>query len=100
MEIEVYAVRQKSTGLFIPRLETGRQRGGSHLEPTDKREPRIFHNRLSARTFLSNWLRGIFSNEIKYSMEEVEPYLKITEQPHRRKDDMEIVKFICYEVAE
>ena len=33
---KVFAVRQKSTGLFIPRLENGKRRGGSFLEPSDK----------------------------------------------------------------
>lgn len=96
--MKVFAVRQKSTGLFIPRLANGQRRGGSHLEPSNAREPRIFHNRLAARTFLSNWLRGIFENNRSIGLDGEEDYgLKITKQPHRNKDDMEIVEFECYE---
>jgi hypothetical protein len=91
--MKVFAVRQKSTGLFIPRLETGKRRGGSHLEPSNVREPRIFHNRQAARAFLSNWLQGIFKNEGGYFEMEV----NIVKQPHRNKDDMEIVEFDCFE---
>lgn len=96
--MKVFAVRQKSTGLFIPRLETGKRRGGSHLEPSNIREPRIFHSRQAARAFLNNWLRGIFYNDTFAGMDGIEDNgLKITKQPHCNKDDMEIVEFDCFE---
>lgn len=94
--MKVYAVRQKSTGLFIPRLETGKRRGGSYTEPTDEREPRIFHNRLAARSFLGNWLQGKFQvHTPQYSsgFEPPEPELTVVKQPQRKKEDMEIVEF-------
>jgi hypothetical protein len=98
--MKVYAVRQKSTGLFIPRLETGKRRGGSWLEPSNEREPRIFHSRLAARAFLGNWLQGIFKNERHENWEggDVEIYAIPVKQPHRKKEDMEIVEFDCVEV--
>ena len=100
IEMKVYAVRQKSTGLFIPRLETGKRRGGSWLEPSSEREPRFFHNRRAALSFLGNWLQGIFKNEHhEYPLEGyVEAYAVPVKQPHRKKEDMEIVEFDCIEV--
>lgn len=99
--MKVYVVRQKSTRLFIPRLETGKRRGGSHLEPSNKREPRIFHSALAARAFLGNWLQGKFENDtyIDSTTGFMEGTLKITPQPHRKKEDMEIVEFDCLEVS-
>jgi hypothetical protein len=95
--MKVYCIRQKSTGLFIPRLETGKRRGGSHLEPSNKREPRIFHNKLAARAFLGNWLRGIFQVDYYTESGVEESDVSVIPQPHRKKDDMEIVEFICLE---
>lgn len=96
-----YAVRQKSTGLFIPRLKVGRRRGGSHLEPSNEREPRLFHNKISARAFLSNWFQGTFENyDYQNSYGEYEQDVKITKQPHRIKEDMEIVEFLLVEIKE
>jgi protein involved in temperature-dependent protein secretion len=95
--MRAYAVRHKPSGLFIPRLETGKRRGGSHLEPSDKREARLFFNIISARAFLSNWLQGKFVNT--YTSDESEPYLKAIKQPHRKKEDMEIVAFELVELS-
>lgn len=96
---KVYAVRQKSTGLFIPILERGRRRGGSWLEPTADRPPRIFPSKLSATSFLGNWLRGIFKNNYYQTEEGPEPYLSVEKQEHRKKEDMEIVEFELIEVV-
>ena len=96
--IEVYAVRQKSTGLFIPRLKTGRRRGGSHLEPTDKREPRIFHNKQAAKAFLGNWLRGVAIT--RTSDYDGDVFTEVLRRPHRKREDMEIVRLECREVAQ
>lgn len=98
----VYAVRHKPSGLFIPRLETGKRRGGSHLEPSDAREPRIFHNYRAAQSFLGNWLQGKFkysTPEYGYSasFEPPEPELQVIKQENRKKEDMEIVKFYLIE---
>ena len=99
--MKVYAVRQKSTGLFIPRLETGKRRGGSWLEPSNEREPRFFHNKKAAQSFLGNWLQGIFKNENHSDYESgiVETYAVPEKQPHRKKEDMEIIEFDCIEVT-
>ena len=94
--MKVFCVRQKSTGLFIPRLPSGRGRGGSHLEPSDKLEPRLFHSQISALRFLSNWLKGVYETDHFTGTDGEENYgLKVVSQPHRKKDDMEIVEFDC-----
>lgn len=97
--MKAYAVRHKPSGLFIPRLETGRQRGGSHLEPSADREARLFFNQISARAFLSNWLRG---KHEYYSEQDYEgnfdDYVRVVVQPHRKKEEMEIVEFDLVEV--
>lgn len=99
--MKAYAVRHKPSGLFIPRLETGKRRGGSYLEPSDEREPRLFFNKLSARAFLSNWLQGIFKSSYYTNYDgESEPTLDLIKQPHRKKEEMEIVEFDLIEAAQ
>lgn len=97
--MKAFAVRQKSTGLFIPRLKRGNRRGGSHLEPSNERDPRLFNSKKSAQAFLGNWLQGIMKNSTYTTYEgEVEGRLEIIKQPHRNKSDMEIVEFNLVEV--
>lgn len=95
--MKTYAVRQISTGLFIPRLKPGKRRGGSHLEPSNIREPRLFHNKISARAFISNWCQGVFKLSYPNSLDG-ECDITIIKQPHRIKEDMEIVEFELVEV--
>ena len=88
--LKAYAIRQISTGLYIPRLETGRRRGGSSLEFSDEREPRLFHNKNSARRFLSNWLKGVYTRKFDNNGDD---YLVIIHRVDRNKEDVEIVEF-------
>ena len=91
---KVYAVRQKSTGLFIPILPKGSGRGGSWTEPMAERPMRLFPSKHSARSFLGNWLQGIFKNRYFVDFEGNEDYgLEVIKVPHRNKEDMEIVEF-------
>ena len=97
--MKIYAVRQKSTGLFIPRLKTGKRRGGSYLEPSNEREPRFFHNKIAARAFLSNWCQGHFVTNTSNNPDTYgDPYTDVIKQPHRNKNDMEIVEFEATEI--
>ena len=97
--MKAFAVRQKSTGHFIPILKRGYKRGGSHSEPTPDQPPRIFPSRLSAKSFLGNWLRGIHENyfRIDHNGEE-DCGVSVKPQPHRKKEDMEIVEFDLVEI--
>ena len=94
-DLKAYAVRQKSTGLFIPRLETGRKRGGSRLEFSNEREPRLFHNKPAAKAFLGNWLRGIFERGWTGDGDD---FIKIIKKHDRNRDDTEIVEFELKEI--
>jgi hypothetical protein len=92
---KAYAVRQRSTGYFIPILKRGYKRGGSHSEPSCTEPARLFPSRKSAQAFLGNWLQGI--HERKYSQDYdsgyEEDYVDVKPQPHRNKSDTEIVEF-------
>lgn len=97
--MKAYAVRHKPSGTYIPRLETGKQRGGSYLEPSNIREPRLFFNVISARAFLSNWIMGIHERNNYQDMTGEYIYgIKIVRQLHRKKEDMEIVEFNLVEI--
>lgn len=91
-ENDVYAIRQKSTGLYIPETERGRRWGGSYQEPSSDRPPRLFQNKKNAVNFLSQWLLGHHKKHIKYFGEDVKESHEIIFQPHRKKDDMEVVR--------
>ena len=94
----IFAVRHKPSGLFIPRLERGKRRGGSYLEPSNEREPRFFHNKLAARAFISNWCQGQFKTAYSQTEYGKEPYTDVVKVPSRNKADMEIVAFELKEV--
>jgi len=89
----VYAIRQKSTGYFIPTLK-GRA-GGSWLEPEPNCLPRLFTSKRNAKLALGSWLSGHFKMESFRSSYESffddDCELTVTPVPGRNKDDMEIV---------
>lgn len=89
-----YAIRQKSTGFYLPAPRGRGGRGGTHAEPcaadTPGYEPRLFHTMHAARVALTHWLAGrvIVSAEWTGDYDEswhVEPV------PGRAQDDMEVV---------
>jgi len=53
-----FAIKQISTGLFIPPFPKNQSKGGTWLEPTDKAPPRLFRRRQDAKIALEHWLRG------------------------------------------
>lgn len=58
----VYAIRQKSTGYFLP-MRFGTGRGYSFDVPTLDCIPRIFKSKRSAQVALNCWLQGEWKNE-------------------------------------
>jgi len=94
--LATFAIRQKSTGMFIPGLEKGRRYGGSYQEPTNQRVPRLFYDSKTAKNFLVQWLLGhhkkIFEQSGEFG-EDVRESITIIPQPHRKREDMEIVEF-------
>lgn len=55
MDAAVYAIRRKSTGLYLP---DRRGKGYSNDEPTSKARPRLFWTRIAASAALKAWGRG------------------------------------------
>jgi hypothetical protein len=53
-----FAIKQKSTGLFIPQFPKNTSKGGTWLEPTDKSPPRLFRRKQDAKIALDHWLKG------------------------------------------
>lgn len=81
----------------------GRQgRGSSFWEPTEQTDnPRLFKAKRSAQSALTQWLRGHHIGEKHWESDDeygsggylVDAGTSIKPQPHRRKEDMEIVIF-------
>lgn len=97
--VSLYAIRQKSTGFYMP-APNGRQgRGGSHMEPCEMHGeyPRLFTTERAAKSALGLWLLGKFygrKHEVMHAgdfMPEIEEYIDVVPQPNRSRDDMEIV---------
>lgn len=97
----VFAVRQKSTGRYLP-APTGRS-GGSYAEPTALLPPRIFKNHHSAACYMRAWLQGHFkmvsfpSSHESFYHDDVE--LQVTPVEGRSADDMEVVELQLVEVT-
>lgn len=101
MNQRVWAIRQKSTGHFLPHFK-GRA-GGSWVEPTPDCVPRLFRSARDARLSLGRWLEGHYkmtytnrSGDIFGEDEWQE--LEVTPVEGRTSDDMEIVEFELVEV--
>lgn len=73
-----FAIRHVPTGGFLPQ---GKGRGYTHDAPSLTRPPRLFEQVSAAERALTWWLKG-----------QVEWDFHITEAPHRRAEDMEIVQ--------
>ncbi len=92
----LFAIKQKSTGLYIPGIEKGKRCGGSYQEPTAERLPRLFEHKKNAANFLAQWLLGHHKKTMEQCGEfgeDVRESIEIVHQPHRKKEDMEIVVF-------
>lgn len=93
----LYAIRQKSTGFYLPRF-TGRA-GQTFMEPEKGCIPRLFKTERMAQTSLTWWLKG----KVEPKYEEVDyGFTRGTEMvgwkpvpvPERSADDMEVVPMI------
>ena len=96
--MRLYAIRQKSTGFFLPQLP---HRGNTNSEPiqcdgTQKKRIRFFHSERSAKMALAAWLNGVWhmqSSGPSSMWDDNEPSLVISKQEHRKSEDMEIVPY-------
>lgn len=93
-----FAIRQTSTGFFLPGYgsRNGR-RGYTHDEPvsTDTAPPRLFMKKHLAESALKWWLDGRWREDVTTSGapwdQEPDVEMAVTKVPTRSADDMEIV---------
>lgn len=59
---EFYAIREKTTGYFLPQSNRTTSKGFTNSEPCDTSElpPRLFTKEAAAKCALTWWLRGVF----------------------------------------
>ena len=91
MIIEMFAIRHKPTGNYLPATDGFRLRGGTWAEPvpaTGKRMPRLHATHKTARIVLTYWMKGKFSC---YRDEDGGEDITIIPQANRVFEDMEIV---------
>lgn len=97
--MKYYAIRQKSTGFYLPADRYRRRVGGGYThdepQPISLCAPRLFRQSGSARRALTWWLKGITSVSIvgrsAYGDERGEDW-HTDRKPHRNPKDMEVVK--------
>lgn len=94
----LFAIRHKPSGAFMPEPKGRCMRGGSHLEPEKDVMPRLFHSERSAKAALTQWLRGKHVADYDWDYDDYsgKEYkyqcgTNIIPQPHRKREDMEIV---------
>lgn len=98
--MQVWAIRQKSTGYYLPILK-GRA-GGSWLEPTPDCLPRLFTSERNAKLALRAWLEGhwktvsTMSSYENFDYDDIE--LTIVPVQGRSAEDMEVVPLNLVEV--
>jgi hypothetical protein len=99
MHIDVWAIRQKSTGYFMP--ASSKKRGYSRDEPTPDCVPRLFLKYTAARAALRMWLMGTWSTEFHADAfgEAERYYVDATPVEGRNADDMEVVKLLITNTA-
>lgn len=95
--MERFAIRRRGTNLYLPHRPGGR--GYSNDEPVDADlpvGPRLFWNRLSAERALTAWLQGVWVKHTSSGTqwEDYDERIKVQPQPHRRREDMEIVRIV------
>lgn len=95
MITEFFAIRYKPTGHFLPEHGSRKGRGGyTNDEPDPDKPPRLFIKKHFAKCALDWWLKGIAGVKYNYSeFDDEHNEIKTMEpMPHRKAEDMEIVK--------
>ena len=97
--MNLFAIRHKPSGLFLPRPAGNRGRGGSHVKPSTA-PPRFFHSENAAKVALTYWLMGEFHATHYYDHDGIyEESIDIKPDPSRKREEMEIVKFNLTEAS-
>lgn len=93
-ELHYFVIRDKTTDLYLPPGRGWEGRGYTHAIPSDPSVclPRMFHSQLDAERALRCWLRGVYESE----RDDGNSYWtgKITPQPDRIPENMEIVRMV------
>lgn len=92
----MYAIRQKSTGYYIPISQLNNPRGATSVEPVSKDSGsniRLFTRLEDAKRSLTYWLKGKIRYSIDYNDEWEELESWVVEPANKRKSNhMEIVE--------
>lgn len=91
-----WAIRQISTGHYLPAPRGRGGRGGSHVEPCAPdagNEPRLFHTEHAAKIALTHWLKGKVSVHVHEDAwtGEYDETCTTEPVPSRQRADMEVV---------
>lgn len=90
----LYAIRQKSTGFYLPSSKYKKGYTNDVPEPKEVKIPRLFSSHKNAHLALYNWLRGV--QVVTYNWEGEFNGCKVKEPKiPRRPEDMEIVEIEC-----
>jgi len=96
--IECYAIRQKSTGNFLPQAHKARKGGFTHDEPVlaSDKLPRLFSLPRHAKQAMNWWLAGVtsayhYQTGSPWDIPDWEEGIKTVPVQERKADDMEIV---------
>lgn len=89
-----YAIRQKSTGFFLPQIP--RKKGYTFTDPEDPTKviPRFFRRKQDAQCALKYWLAGKYDAKYTgcedYTVELVG--FEVIPVPSRKSEDMEVIE--------
>lgn len=86
----MYAIRQKSTGHWLPRFAG--HAGGTRVEPSKTALPRLFARKRDAMSALSWWLDGRVCAYATSGLDDYDYDLRTAPVAHREAEDMEIVQ--------
>ena len=106
--MKVWSIRDKRDGFYMPAHMPSKQRGAySSDEPRKdggEQGPRLFPSLQSARNSLTAWLAGKWKEDWNMNVDfegiSDEKYdLSPVKEPHRLRENMEIVEFNLVEVS-
>lgn len=86
MRFTLYAIRQKSTGYFMPHSE----RAHSYNKPGPTTQPRLFPGKKSADAALTQWLRGHHMSD--WDPDDGRILVGVEPVADRVREDMEVVE--------
>lgn len=101
--MKYFAIRQISTGHYMPNYGTRKGRGGwtnDEPQPADKAPPRLFIKRQYAKAALREWLKGVqyesyTARRTSWGDHDCDVELLVRPKPERAMaDDMEIVELL------